>query len=137
MSAGPGGLLQLVSALPDGAPVESPALGDEGSNVRGAISTDGSRVFFWAEGQEGAASGLYLRDSERKETIQVNKAQGVVEPTGEETEVDFQAATPDGSKVFFTDTAPLSTQSTQRPARRSRPLRVRSGRKARTSLRAI
>ena len=48
------------------------------------------------------------------ETIQVNAAQGVVEPTGEESEVDFQAATADGSRVFFTDTAPLTPGSNQR-----------------------
>jgi DNA-binding beta-propeller fold protein YncE len=109
----PNGLSQLVSVMPDGQPASSPVLGDEGTNVRGAVSADGSRVFFWAEGQEGAASGLYMRDIATGETVQLNAAQGVVEPTGEEAEVDFQAATPDGNRVFFTDTAPLTAQSTQ------------------------
>jgi hypothetical protein len=112
-----GGLIQLVSVLPGGAPAESPELGGEGMNVRNAVSEDGSRVFFTAEGAEGDATGLYMRDTRKNETIQINAAQGVVEPTGEESEVGFQAATKDGSKVFFSDTAPLTAQSTQRQQR--------------------
>jgi DNA-binding beta-propeller fold protein YncE len=109
--------LQLVSVLHDGTPAVEPALGDESINVRGAISEDGSRVFFTGEGEEGEARGLYMRDTSRDETIRINAAQGVVEPTGEEAEVAFQAATPDGSKVFFSDTAPLTPESTQRQGR--------------------
>ncbi len=111
------GTLELVSVLPDGSPAFSPALGDEGVNVRGAVSGDGARVVFFAEGEETESQGLYLRDTTRDETIQVNAAQGVSEPTGEESEVGFQAATSDGSKVFFTDTAPLTAQSGQRQQR--------------------
>ena len=70
--------LQLVSVLPDGSPApdESSApvsLGDGGGlNDRGAISSDGSRVF-WTDGGE---EGLYLRDTARGETIKLNAAQG-------------------------------------------------------------
>ena len=109
------GGLQQVSVLPDGAPAAEPALGDEGVNVRGALSQDGARVIFTAEGGEGEAQGLYMRDLSTGETLPLNTAQGVVEPTGEEAEVAFQAATPNGSKVFFTDTAPLTAESAQRP----------------------
>ncbi len=114
-----GGPLTLVSVLPDGAPAPSPALGDESTNVRNAISSDGSRVFFSTEeGEEGEAPGLYVRDTKKAETLEISAAQGgVVEPTGEESEVDFQAATSDGSRVFFTDTAPLTAESTQRQTR--------------------
>jgi hypothetical protein len=57
-----------------------------------------------------------MRDMQKQETIQLNAAQGVVEPTAEESEVAFQTATSDGSKVFFTDTAPLTPESMQRQA---------------------
>ena len=109
-----GGSLQLVSVLPSGVPALAPALGQENTNVRGAVSADGSRVVFGIEGEEGEPGGLYMRDTRTQETIELSAAQGVVEPTGEESEVAFQAATSDGSKVFFTDTAPLTPESTQR-----------------------
>lgn len=109
-----GGVLQLVSVLPSGVPAPAPAVGQENTNVRGALSADGSRVVFSAEGEEGRPGGLYMRDTRTQETIELSAAQGVVEPTGEESEVAFQAATSDGSKVFFTDTAPLTPESTQR-----------------------
>jgi NHL repeat len=116
----PGKALGLVSVLPDGMPASSPALGDEGINVRGALSDDGSRVFFWAEGEhEGEAPALYMRDTSRDETLKLSAAQGVTEPVGEEGEVDFQAATPDGSRVFFTDTVPLTPGSTQQQAQQA------------------
>jgi len=109
-----GGSLQLVSVLPDGSPAIAPSLGQEDTDVRGALSSDGSRIVFGVEGEEGEPGGLYMRDTRTHETIELNAAQGVVEPTGEESEVAFQAATSDGSKVFFTDTAPLTPESTQR-----------------------
>ena len=87
-------------------------------------SDDGSRVF-WTDGKEH----LYLRDSETAETIQVNAAQGhgstepgtggeeVAEPGEGHQEVHFQTASSDGSKVFFTDTARLTEDSTLVPLR--------------------
>ncbi len=121
--------LQLVSVLPDGSPApdESGApvsLGDGGGlNDRGAISSDGSRVF-WTDGGE---EGLYLRDTARGETIKLNAAQGngatepgaggqtLPEPEAERQVVHFQAANPQGSIVFFTDTARLTEESAQEP----------------------
>jgi hypothetical protein len=124
-----GSPLKLLSVLPDGAPAGNAFLGDgegqsssPGLNARDAISSDGSRVFF-TEGKEH----LYLRDSQRSETIQVNAAQGhdateasenggvVVEPGEEQQEVHFQTASVDGSRVFFTDTARLTEDSTLEP----------------------
>ncbi len=121
-----GGGFQLVSVLPNGTPAgsgevgEEPQLGDESTNVRGAISTDGSRVIFSGAGIEepyevAEYHGLYMHDTQTGQTLQLNAAQGVGEPVGEESEVGFQAASPDGSKVFFTDTAPLTPESAQRP----------------------
>ncbi len=122
-----GGAFALVSVLPDGMPAgdpearDEPQLGYENTNVRGAISADGSRVFFYSAGVEensevGEYHRLYMRDTATGETLQVNAAQGVTEPVGEESEVGFQAASSDGSRVFFTDTAPLTPESEQRPA---------------------
>lgn len=109
-----GGNLELVSVLPDGTPAGEPRLGDAGANVRNAISGNGSRVVF----TEGASEThrLYLHDSVRKETVQVNASQGVIEPAEEENEVGFQGASSDGTKVLFTDSAPLTAESHQRPA---------------------
>ncbi len=123
---GQAGGIQLVSILPDGQPAGeaangiAPELGDEDINVRNAISADGSRVLFYSAGIEEASEvaefhRLYLRDTQKGETLQVNAAQGVEEPVGEESQVAFQGASADGSKVFFTDTAPLSPESAQRP----------------------
>ena len=121
-----GGAFALVSVLPDGMPAgdpevrDEPQLGYENTNVRGAVSADGSRVFFYSAGVEensevGEYHRLYMRDTATGETVQVNAAQGVTEPVGEESEVAFQAASSDGSRVFFTDTAPLTPESAQRP----------------------
>ena len=123
------GGLQLISLLPDGTPAADPFLGDGeaqgaegGVNARHAISNDGSRVF-WTDGKEH----LYLRDTETAETIQINAAQGhgvtepgpggreVPEPGEGRQEVHFQTASADGSKVFFTDTARLTEDSTLEP----------------------
>ncbi len=126
-----GAPLSLVSVLPDGTPAPDdgftePSLGSsEGLNDRGAISQDGGRVF-WTEGK---GFGLYMRDTVRGETIRLNSAQGhdaveagpggnaVPEPPADESdrEVRFQAASADGSKVLFTDTARLTEDSTQEP----------------------
>jgi hypothetical protein len=121
--------LQLISVLPGQAPAAEPFLGDgqaqnaePGVNARHAISDDGSRVF-WTDGKEH----LYVRDTETQETIQVNAAQGhdateagagrqeVAEPAEGRQEVHFQTASSDGSKVFFTDTARLTEDSTLEP----------------------
>ena len=103
-----GGGFQLVSVLPNGQPAgtgevgDEPELGDEGTNVRGAISTDGSRVIFSSAGIEepyevAEYHRLYMHDIQTGQTLQLNAAQGVGEPVGEESEVGFQAASPDGS----------------------------------------
>ena len=112
-----GGSLRLVSALPDGTSAGEPELGDQGRDVRHAISDDGSRVFFTSGGVGGP---LYMRDTVKGETVQVNAAQGVREPGEEERsegldEVHFQSATGDGSRVFFTDSWPLTSESTLEP----------------------
>jgi hypothetical protein len=111
--------LKLVSVLPGsgGVSASSPRLGFERGDVRGAISQNGTRVFWTNEEELGP---LYMRDTSREETVQVNAAQGVPEAGAEEREdgldeVYFQAASRDGSRVFFTDTWPLTGESTLEP----------------------
>ena len=115
-----GAPLKLVSVLPgsEQTPAPTPDLGYNGRDVRGAISQDGSRVFWTNEGEVGP---LYMRDTSKGETVQVNAAQGVKEAGTEEIEdkldeVYFQAASSDGARVFFTDTWPLTSDSTLEPA---------------------
>ncbi len=123
------GSLQLVSMLPDEGAASEPYLGDgegqsssPGLNARGAISSDGSLVFF-TDGKQH----LYVHDSEMGDTVQVNAAQGngatepgaggqtLPEPGEEQQETHFQTASSDGSRVFFTDTARLTEDSSLEP----------------------
>jgi DNA-binding beta-propeller fold protein YncE/Tol biopolymer transport system component len=111
---------KLISVLPGigHAPASEPELGFNGFDVRGAISQDGSRIFWTSEGADG---GLYMRDTATEETIHVNAAQGVEEAGPTELkngldEVHLQVASSDGSKVFFTDTWPLTGESLLEPS---------------------
>ena len=114
--------LEPVSVLPDGAPALEPALGAESRNVRGALSSNGSRVFWTAEseiehnGESEIVRHLYMRDMSTGQTLQIDAAEpGIIEPGEEESEVGFQAASSDGSRVFFTDTARLTEDSNLEP----------------------
>jgi hypothetical protein len=104
------GQLQLVSVLPTatGKPATGrPTLGDNGTDVRHAISSDGSRIV-WSE--SGGEHHLYLRDSTNGETVQLDTVQsgsgsGPVSPR-------FQTASSDGARIFFTDEQQLTAGST-------------------------
>ena len=108
--------LQPVSVLPkaEGGAVAGGELGghDElnGSNARGAVSADGSRVV-WEDGY-----GLYLTDTALPETaadrsgrLDLPQAQCLKENTcgGGEVKPVFQIANSDGSRVFFSDSQQL------------------------------
>jgi hypothetical protein len=110
-----GGDLQLVSVLPNGSPAVGAGLGGEveGSNdtdVRHAISKDGSLVFW------GAAGHLYVSyvsavagvDAKSVKVDTANKE--VAEP--KTAEAVFQTASSDGSRVFFTDGQKLTSDAT-------------------------
>jgi DNA-binding beta-propeller fold protein YncE len=105
----PGGSLRLISVLPEleaGTAAEA-KLGQRGAqsgNMRHAISNDASRIV-WS----GEESKLYLRYMNAGKTIRVDKSQGVEEPA--EPAADFQTASADGSKVFFTDPQKLTPDS--------------------------
>lgn len=103
------GRLALVSILPGpgGEPAHNnPALGENNRNARHAISDDGSRIVF---SEHGGEKHLYLRDTAKGETVQLDVLQsgtgeGLVEPR-------FQIASSDGSRVFFTDGQALTEGS--------------------------
>ncbi|HEV7481650.1 MAG TPA: hypothetical protein VGO13_00970 [Solirubrobacterales bacterium] len=110
------GALQLLDQIPSGTKLRcggagqacvaaaSATLGNESSQVRGAISNDGSRVVF------GSSTKLFLRDLTSEETIQLDVAQagcGSCSSGG----ATFQLASPDGSRIFFTDPNPLTAVS--------------------------
>ncbi len=112
--------LQLLSVLPDGKPAEGvPAeetgpelgIGNTGQrNFRHAISNDGSRAF-WTNTERNL---LYMRELKERKTVQVNAPYHSKELSSEELELEethFQTASADGSKVFFTSTAPLTETS--------------------------
>ena len=110
------GKLTLASVLPNGEAAVGPKLGVENRNVRNAISEDGSTVVF--EASTGALHHLYARDVARKETVQLDEPQpGVTEPpVGENQEPLFQLASPDGSRIFFTDRQRLTKDATSSSA---------------------
>jgi NHL repeat len=114
--------LQLVSVLPkegekEEEPVHElppPGLGAESSALTNdsqhAISEDGSRVF-WSRG-----SNLYMRDLASGHTINLaTPEEGVEEIVGF---ASYKTASKDGSRIFFTDNAPLTLASTLLPQSR-------------------
>ena len=125
-STSAGHALQLVSLLPEEeAPVHEARLGGLGV-LRNAISANGSRIFFTGAFGSSKAAELFMRDTTTAKTIKVSGAEeGVSEPSKGELEneelnkVRFEAASPDGSKVYFKDTWPLTKDSTQHPTEAS------------------
>ncbi len=105
------GQLRFVSVLPDG--VQAPGqteLGFFGRVLANAISSDGTRIV-WTKKEENNGRGhLYLRDMDHNETVQLDSAQGAPEP--EKGAAQYQAASSDGSRVFFTDKQRLTADAT-------------------------
>jgi hypothetical protein len=107
------GQLTLVSVLPNGEPAAeaglAAALGHNKVNMRGAISSDGSRAVFETVSAKGRRE-LFLRDTSLRQTVRLDEPQpGAVGGVGE---VAFQAASSGGTKVFFTDAARLTADAT-------------------------
>ncbi len=135
------GALQLVSVLPGGeqAGVPFPRTGIEAANneydgpvlggrgikhataVRHAISSDGARVIWTDDTEQGSSTALYIRDTSKGETLRLDEpAPGVKAPEGTPAAL-FQTASPDGSRVFFTDTQRLTADSYAEPSRFQAP----------------
>jgi phosphodiesterase/alkaline phosphatase D-like protein len=109
-----GGQLRYVSVLPNGIPPAGEVeLGFRGRVLARAISDDGSRVFWGAKAENSGRGRLYMRDVTRAQTVRIDAAKGVVEP--EESSAQFQTASSDGSRVFFTDKQRLTADSTAEP----------------------
>lgn len=93
-SKAPSEQLQMVSVLPNGEAAEGNAsFGYNNEASRHAISANGARVFFTTGESANETHHLYMRDVARKETV-------VLDPN-EYRQPYFQAASADGSKVFF------------------------------------
>lgn len=120
------GTVRLAGILPGGEPAEGSVAGAgagggtnlaEGGWTEDAISSDGARVVFTAgEGFQGGALGrpyegnLYMRIN-GAQTIQLNESErSVPDPNGAQPAI-FWAATPDGSRVFFTTKEMLTDDS--------------------------
>jgi hypothetical protein len=111
---------------PGGAPVAAGLAGG-----RGAVSAEGSRVFFVVESgvlyvrvnateEQSQVSGSAVDGSQCTEharacTIQLDASQGGT--GGGAGGASFKFATPDGSKVFFTDAGRLTADSTAQPGK--------------------
>lgn len=101
----------LVSVLPGPAREQplAPTLGLADQVVRNAISSNGSRVFW------GAEKHLYMTDVTTGESIQLDEVQGG--SGANNAEPNFQTASADGSRVFFTDQQRLTPGSGAEPGR--------------------
>lgn len=109
------GVLEFVSLLPTGEPASKPRLGFREGAVARAISSDGSRVI-WTNTEENAERGhLYMRDIATRETIQLDSPEDGVEAPSGVGVAQFQTASTDGSRVFFTDKQRLTADSTAEP----------------------
>ena len=108
--------LSPASVLPEaeGEEIVSAQLGSGSASVRGAVSANGSRVF-WSSGVAAPFSGLYVRDSARGETARLDEVQAGAFGTGEVAPL-FQGASADGAVAFFTDTQNLTADANEEGA---------------------
>jgi hypothetical protein len=85
--------------------------GEQAGNAVNAVSADGSRMLFQSPPSKRPGCpepALYMRVNGR-ETVDVGEPQeGVVVPPGERGGVEFDGASPDGSRVFFTSETALT-----------------------------
>jgi WD40 repeat protein len=135
------GSVHLVGILPDGAPAASSTAGAGSSvffasgaqqadrSVERAMSQDGSHVVFQAPADGGApdpAQGGLTEVYDRiagAETVEISAPAPEATPAVTTPEpAMFQTASVDGSRVFFTSSAELTTQSNTGPANNSQDL---------------
>jgi hypothetical protein len=95
-----GGMLRLVTILPNGATVAGSLAGENTQAAARAVSADGSRIFFTAGGN------LYVRVNGAS-TVQIDASQAGGSGGGGW----FVDASTDGSRVFFTDDASVALTS--------------------------
>ncbi len=99
------GTLRLASVLPNNHPAEGQAELGENFLKRHAVSEDGTRLVF------SVGNGLYLRDMALAKTVRLD----LPEPgaAGGAEGAQFEDMSADGSKVFFTDSIPLTKNSNE------------------------
>ena len=103
------GQLQLVNVRENETVTNGAEIGGSYYDLRGALSDDGSRVF-WNE----VIGPLYMRDTVTEHTVQVDApAPGVATPPRNAPRL--QLISTDGSKVFFLENQPLTADSTIPP----------------------
>ena len=99
-----GGSLSFIGAGVLGA--QGPAVATVGAG-RGAVSEDGSHVFFTREAS--GRSDLFMRDVPGEKTVQLDVPEAACGScAGGAVDAEFQGASVDGSRVFFTDTQALT-----------------------------
>ncbi len=113
------GVLQQVNVLPNGKTTveeESTHLVKLGANskiVRNAVSADGTHVVWSATEEVVSSPGihvhLYMRDMAAEKTVQLDVPEAGV--NGSESEPEFQDASSNDSRVFFTDRVPLTSDA--------------------------
>jgi hypothetical protein len=106
------GRLAWVDVLPESEePAESAKVGFQNNPARHAVSDDGSRIVWSGTAEEHAEhlEHLYLRDIAKKQTVQLDAVQGG-SGYGFSKPI-FQAASSDGSTVFFTDQQHLTVNA--------------------------
>lgn len=113
-----GGQIEPVSVLPaseGGTIVEAGFMGSGPGSARGAISEDGSRVF-WSRGNTTSTiSALYVRDTQAGESGRLDVSQAGAAGSGKANPV-FQGASADGTVVFFTDSQQLTEDASSKGA---------------------
>jgi DNA-binding beta-propeller fold protein YncE len=118
------GQLKLISILPDGTPAPDPGQefpgirlgqGTErlGENFRHALSSDGSRAVWSAlSGNNEKAAALYMRDMVKGKTVRLDLVQGgPALKEGTPGEAQFQIASADDSRIYFTDPQRLTADA--------------------------
>jgi hypothetical protein len=119
-----GGKVRLIGILPDGTPAASSTAGAEASiygqyrNIERATSRDGSHVIFQAPADAGLPDPKQQGETEvydrlnSTETIETSTPDPEATPAVSNAEpATFQTASVDGSRVFFTTSAELTTPS--------------------------
>ncbi len=110
------GRLQLVNELPNHTVSAGADFGSNyGYDTRGALSRDGSRVFFGVGSAGQGDEDLYMRDTVTDQTVRVDTPAPGVPPPPDNNRASFQIASADGSKVFFLDEEPLTLDSKLKP----------------------
>jgi hypothetical protein len=112
-----GGKLQLVSVMPEGKSASSDevgvSLGRKDNLVRDAVSEGSDPRVVWEgrKAQPTYETALYMRDTARLETVRLDESQDAT-VNGETAAPVFRGATPQDTRVYFTDEKALTSGST-------------------------